>query len=146
VGALLIVVASAACRYEPVIVEGVLAATDPTTTTTGSTTTGAPAPTTTTTAAPTGTRWRLFAVGDVKIDGDDVARSPFGAVRPALREADVSIVNVEMAIGDPATAGTAATKAYTFLGPTAVPALLAKAGVDVAGLANTTVSTTARPR
>jgi poly-gamma-glutamate synthesis protein (capsule biosynthesis protein) len=88
------------------------------------------------TASPGGPRWRLFAVGDVKIDPDDIARDPFGAVRPALADADLSVVNVEMAIGDPTTAGAPATKSYTFLGSPMAPAILAKAGVTVASLAN----------
>jgi poly-gamma-glutamate synthesis protein (capsule biosynthesis protein) len=116
-----------ACRYQPVIEPAVaLAETRVTTTTT----------TTTTTVAPASARWRLFAAGDVKIDADDISRGPFGAVRPALGDADLSIVNLEMAMGDPATAGTAATKSYTFLGPLAVAGLLARAGVDVVSVAN----------
>jgi poly-gamma-glutamate synthesis protein (capsule biosynthesis protein) len=122
-----------ACRYQPKLTTGVLAAATVTTTSTTAVTVPS---TTAAPPVPTGTRWRLFAAGDVKIDPDDASGDPLGSVRPRLSEADVSLVNVEMAIGDPTTAGTAASKSYTFLGAPAAPAILARAGVDVVGLAN----------
>jgi poly-gamma-glutamate synthesis protein (capsule biosynthesis protein) len=58
---------------------------------------------------------------------------PFGAVASILQSADVTVGNLECALG---TAGKRARKSYTFLGPPDAAASLANAGFDVVSLAN----------
>jgi poly-gamma-glutamate synthesis protein (capsule biosynthesis protein) len=59
--------------------------------------------------------------------------SPFAGVRDALRGADITVGNLECAIG---TNGTRARKSFTFLAPPAAAASVADAGFDLVSLAN----------
>ncbi|WP_432562549.1 CapA family protein [Kineococcus sp. SYSU DK003] len=74
--------------------------------------------------------------GDVHFAGSSAAAlEPGGldAVAPLLREADLTVVNVETAITD---GGEPAGKQYTFRAPAAGLGALRDAGVDVAAMAN----------
>ncbi|NJO84781.1 MAG: CapA family protein [Blastochloris sp.] len=82
----------------------------------------------------------LVAVGDLMLGRSigatlerDPSESPFAGVAEQLRAADVTVGNLECALG---TGGTAARKGYTFLGPPAAAESLADAGFDVLSLAN----------
>jgi poly-gamma-glutamate synthesis protein (capsule biosynthesis protein) len=63
----------------------------------------------------------------------DASNSPFARVAPILRQADVTVGNLECALGN---RGKPARKSYTLRGPTAAAADLAGAGFDVLALAN----------
>jgi poly-gamma-glutamate synthesis protein (capsule biosynthesis protein) len=104
----------------------------PSTTSTSTTTT----PTTSTTVATGPTTWRLLAVGDVLLD-DTEARgvNAFAHVSPALSSADLAIVNLETAVADEGV-GTPEAKTYVFRSPPSAATTLARAGVDIANLAN----------
>lgn len=82
----------------------------------------------------------LAAVGDMMLArsiGAALRRapdaSPFDGVAQTLRAADLTVGNLECAVG---SAGTPARKAYTFLAPPAAAAALADAGFDLVSLAN----------
>jgi poly-gamma-glutamate synthesis protein (capsule biosynthesis protein) len=83
---------------------------------------------------------QLAAVGDVMLDralgtviaGGDVAY-PFLHVQAYLQQADLTLANVESALGD---TGSPVDKSYTFRAPPAAARSLASAGIDVASLAN----------
>lgn len=82
----------------------------------------------------------LAAVGDVMLDralgaviaGGDVAY-PFLYVQEHLQRADLTLANVESALGD---TGSPAEKSYTFRAPPEAARSLASAGIDVVSLAN----------
>jgi poly-gamma-glutamate capsule biosynthesis protein CapA/YwtB (metallophosphatase superfamily) len=83
---------------------------------------------------------RLMAVGDVMLARSigrriraDGPGSVFAGVQDVLDEADLLVVNLECAI---TTSRDQEDKHYTFRAPPAAAKALAKAGVDVAGLAN----------
>jgi len=83
---------------------------------------------------------RLAAVGDLMLSrsiGAALQRNPrdtpFAAVAAPLLEADVTVGNLECAIG---TGGRPAPKAYTFLAPPAAAVSLRDAGFDLVSLAN----------
>lgn len=83
---------------------------------------------------------RLAAVGDLMLArsiGDALKRnpqdSPFAKVAAALRDADVTVGNLECAIG---TGGRPAPKGYTFRAPPAAAGSLADVGFDILSLAN----------
>jgi poly-gamma-glutamate capsule biosynthesis protein CapA/YwtB (metallophosphatase superfamily) len=59
--------------------------------------------------------------------------NPLEAMAPVFARADVTVVNLETAVG---TGGEPAVKAYTFLAPPTLWSALASAGVDVVSLAN----------
>lgn len=67
-----------------------------------------------------------------RISGDDPA-APLAAVSAELAAADLTIGNLECAIG---LGGTPAPKAYRFLAPPAATATLTSAGFDLVSLAN----------
>lgn len=73
--------------------------------------------------------------GDVHAEGGagTAIRSGLASIRPALVQADLTIVNVEMAI---TTRGEPAEKQYTFRAPAASLSELKGAGVDVVTMAN----------
>jgi poly-gamma-glutamate synthesis protein (capsule biosynthesis protein) len=82
----------------------------------------------------------LTAVGDIMLDrslGSAVQRGdlayPFADIAARLRTADITIGNVESALGD---AGTPANKRYTFRAPPDAAHSLALAGFDLVSLAN----------
>lgn len=82
----------------------------------------------------------LAAVGDIMLARSigralqrDPNDSPFAGVLDALRVADVTIGNLECALG---TAGTRARKSFTFLAPPEAAASVADAGFDLVTLAN----------
>jgi poly-gamma-glutamate synthesis protein (capsule biosynthesis protein) len=82
----------------------------------------------------------LAAVGDIMLDrglGVAIGRGdldyPFAAVSSVLQSADLTVGNLESALGDQ---GSAATKSYTFRAPPAAAGALAVGGVDVLSLAN----------
>ena len=80
-------------------------------------------------------RWTLLAGGDVLMDRSEaVGIDPFAGIVPLLEEADIALVNVEMAISD--RGEPAADKQYVFRAPPGAAARIASAGVDVANLAN----------
>lgn len=83
---------------------------------------------------------RLVAVGDLMLARSigaalwrNPANTPFAAVAAQLRAADVTVGNLECALG---TTGAPAPKAYTFQGPPAGVGALAGAGFDLLSLAN----------
>ena len=79
--------------------------------------------------------WTLLAGGDVLMDRSETAGiDPFAGIVPPLAEADIALVNVEMAISERGV--PAADKQYVFRAPPAAAARIAAAGVDVANLAN----------
>lgn len=82
----------------------------------------------------------LAAVGDLMLARSlgaalerDPTDSPLAGVAPTLRAADVTVGNLECALG---TAGRPAPKAYTFQGPPAAIDSLTDAGFDILSLAN----------
>ena len=83
----------------------------------------------------------IAAVGDVMLDrslnwynlGVGELERPFAGVAEALRAPDLTIGNLESALGD---VGEPAPKRYTFLAPPAAAPALAMAGFDVVSLAN----------
>ena len=82
----------------------------------------------------------LAAVGDIMLDRalgyaieqGDLAY-PFSGVVDRLAEADITVGNLESALGD---VGQPASKSYTFRAPVAASQSLALAGIDVISLAN----------
>lgn len=97
----------------------------------------APAATRTDTEAPG--QFTISFAGDVHFSGrvrDRLDRNPatvFGAAAPALRRADLTMVNLETAV---TTGGTAQAKEFTFRAPPAALTALRDAGIDVATMAN----------
>jgi poly-gamma-glutamate synthesis protein (capsule biosynthesis protein) len=82
----------------------------------------------------------LAAVGDIMLARSigaalrrDPTNSPFASVVEHLRAADVTVGNLECALG---TGGQRARKSYTFLAPPEGAASLAGAGFNVVSLAN----------
>lgn len=82
----------------------------------------------------------LAAVGDVMLDrtlGNYISQGnlayPFANVAPLFTAADITIANLECALGD---VGTPAAKSYTFRAPPAAAQSLALAGIDIVSLAN----------
>ncbi|MFN8051342.1 MAG: CapA family protein [Acidimicrobiales bacterium] len=77
--------------------------------------------------------------GDIHFDGPlahTLATAPdsvLAGVQPALRDADVAVVNLETSIGH---GGDKAAKAFNFQAPPEAFAALTGAGVDVIGMAN----------
>jgi poly-gamma-glutamate synthesis protein (capsule biosynthesis protein) len=63
----------------------------------------------------------------------DPSRSPFAAVASILRDADVTVGNLECVLG---TGGAPAKKAFAFRAPPAAIATLTDAGIDFVTLAN----------
>jgi poly-gamma-glutamate capsule biosynthesis protein CapA/YwtB (metallophosphatase superfamily) len=111
----------------------------PTSTTATTTTTTTPPPPTTTTIATTTTRapvrWRLLAGGDVLMDRTEPAGlDPFAMLQPALADADIALVNVEMAVSD--VGSPVPGKEFVFRAPSAAAERIAAAGIDVASLGN----------
>jgi poly-gamma-glutamate capsule biosynthesis protein CapA/YwtB (metallophosphatase superfamily) len=78
--------------------------------------------------------WTVYFGGDTLLTRK-IARStnPFARIRPALDQADLTIVNLETAI---ATVGKAEVKTFTFRSDLSLPNRLAAAGIDVVSLAN----------
>lgn len=102
-------------------------------TTSSSTTTTGPEPTTTTSPPPP--VWALYAGGDVLMDRSEPAgRDPFAKLVPELLDADLALVNVEMAIAD--VGAPQGGKEFTFRSPPSAVETIAAAGVDVATLGN----------
>lgn len=109
----------------------------------GSAKTSAPATSTTTTTAadPNGSGKPVTFVfgGDVHFEGSlrsTLQKDPaalFGGLQPALRDADVAVVNLETAIG---SGGTKAPKTFNFQAPPAAFDALTAAGVDAISMAN----------
>ncbi|MCE2512801.1 MAG: CapA family protein [Acidimicrobiia bacterium] len=78
--------------------------------------------------------WTLLATGDVLMERSErLGLDPFASITPPLGSADLSVVNVEMAISD---RGTARDKTYVFRAPPAAAARIAAGGVRVGNLAN----------
>ena len=82
----------------------------------------------------------LAAVGDVMLARTIGARisgsppeSPFDAIAPVLRAADVTVANLECAVG---TGGAPVPKAFNFRAPPLALGALVDAGIDVVSLAN----------
>lgn len=83
----------------------------------------------------------LVAVGDLMLErslGYRIAvrgelDAPFAAVMPLLQAGDITVGNLESALGE---GGEPAPKSYTFLAPPAAAQSLALAGFDVVSLAN----------
>jgi Bacterial capsule synthesis protein PGA_cap len=105
----------------------------PSTTTTSTPPTTTTVPETTTTSAPV--EWNLLAGGDVLMDrGEAAGVDMFAGIDPALASADISMVNVEMAIS---TQGTPVPgKKFTFRAPPSAAEHIGQAGVDIATLGN----------
>jgi poly-gamma-glutamate capsule biosynthesis protein CapA/YwtB (metallophosphatase superfamily) len=83
---------------------------------------------------------KLAAVGDVMLDrelGQAIAAGdityPFDYVANVLQDADLTIANLESALGD---RGEPVNKSYTFRAPPAAAQSLALAGIDLVSLAN----------
>lgn len=83
---------------------------------------------------------KLVAVGDIMLDralGQAIAAGdtlfPFAHVAPILQNADLTIGNLESALGD---VGQPANKSYAFRAPPQAAQSLAQAGFDVVSLAN----------
>jgi len=92
-------------------------------------------PPTTTTSTPAPLAWTLYAGGDVLMDRSEPAgRDPFVKLVPALAEADVALVNVEMVIAEGGAAEDG--KEFVFRAPPSAATTLASSGVDVANLGN----------
>ena len=95
------------------------------------------APTTTvpgTTTTESVRTWTLLATGDVLMERSErLGLDPFASIEPSLGSADISVVNVEMAISD---RGTARDKTYVFRAPPTAAARIAAGGVRVGNLAN----------
>lgn len=82
----------------------------------------------------------LTAVGDLMLSrrlGDAIVQGrldyPFANVAPHLQRADITIGNVESAVG---SGGVPVDKSYPFLAPPETAVVLAQAGFDVVSLAN----------
>ena len=103
--------------------------------------TTAPVPTTTpittvqsTTTTESTRAWTLLAGGDVLMERSErLGLDPFQSIEPALGSADLSVVNVEMAISD---RGTPHDKTYVFRAPPSAARRIAAGGVRIANLAN----------
>ena len=105
-----------------------------TTTTRAPTTSTAPTTTSPTTTEPPPVEWTFMAGGDVLLDRIEPAGiDPFAGLEPALSEADLALVNVEMAIAD---RGTPYPKTYTFRAPLSAAETIAAGGVDIGNLGN----------
>lgn len=82
---------------------------------------------------------QLAAVGDIMLDRAlgsrliDDPTFPFAQITPLLQQADITVGNIESAIGD---TGTPAAKSYTFRAPPEAANVLALAGFDIVSLAN----------
>jgi Bacterial capsule synthesis protein PGA_cap len=89
--------------------------------------------------APTGAPVTLAFGGDVHFEGALAARlardpaTALGPVAAILSQADLAMVNLETAVTD---RGTPAGKQFTFRAPASAFTALAKAGVDIATMAN----------
>ncbi|MCP5100338.1 MAG: CapA family protein, partial [Chloroflexi bacterium] len=88
----------------------------------------------------TPSRIHIVAVGDIMLDrtlGAKISAGeldyPFANVSSHLQQADLTIGNVESALG---TIGTPADKGYPFRAPTQAADTLARAGFDIVSLAN----------
>lgn len=78
--------------------------------------------------------WTLLAGGDVLMERSErLGIDPFTSIQPALGSADLSVVNVEMAISD---RGEPRDKTYVFRAPPAAATRIAAGGVRVGNLAN----------
>lgn len=78
--------------------------------------------------------WTVYFGGDTLLTRRiSASTNPFARIRPALDQADLTIVNLETAI---ATIGKAEVKTFTFRSDLSLPSRLAAAGVDVVSLAN----------
>jgi poly-gamma-glutamate synthesis protein (capsule biosynthesis protein) len=82
----------------------------------------------------------LAAVGDIMLGRTigarlekDATLSPFADILPALRDADLTIGNLECSMG---TGGAPAKKAFTFRAPPSAATTLRDAGFDLVALAN----------
>lgn len=103
--------------------------------------TTAPVPTTTpittvqsTTTTESTRTWTLLAGGDVLMERSErLGLDPFQSIEPPLGSADLSVVNVEMAISD---RGTPHHKTYVFRAPPSAARRIAAGGVRIANLAN----------
>lgn len=101
--------------------------------TASTTTTTSTLPTTTTTEGPT--EWTLLVGGDVLMDRSEPAGvDVFAGIEPALSTADLSIINVEMAISD--RGAPVPGKEFVFRAPPSAADRIGAAGVDVASLGN----------
>lgn len=128
-------VASLAQRFDPdtVFAEGDGAEENAEPATTTSAAAAAPS-STTTTSAPPPPEWTLYAGGDVLMDRSEAAgRDPFSLLAPSLAEADISVVNVEMAVAE---GGEPDDKEFTFRAPPAAAVTMSEAGIDVGNLGN----------
>ncbi len=87
-----------------------------------------------TTTSETTRTWTLLAGGDVLMERSErLGLDPFASITPALGSADLSVVNVEMAISE---RGAPHFKEYVFRAPPAAAGRIAAGGVRVANLAN----------
>ena len=78
--------------------------------------------------------WTLLAGGDVLMERSErLGLDPFASIQPSLGSADLSVVNVEMAISD---RGEPRDKTYVFRAPPTAAARIAAGGVRVGSLAN----------
>ncbi|WP_199737078.1 MULTISPECIES: CapA family protein [Micromonospora] len=87
---------------------------------------------------PAGVEVRLAFAGDVHFTGRtlrllDDPETAFGAIAPTLRDADVTLLNLETAVTD---RGTPQPKTYHFRAPKTAFAALRAAGVDAVSIAN----------
>ncbi len=84
---------------------------------------------------PTGAPVTISFAGDVHAEGGAGAalRAGLPSIRSVLGKADLTIVNLEMAITE---SGTAAAKQYTFRAPASSLSALRESGVDVVTMAN----------
>ena len=103
--------------------------------TTASAPTTTPIPTARSTTTTESTRaWTLLAGGDVLMERSErLGLDPFASIEPPLGSADLSVVNVEMAISD---RGAARDKTYVVRAPPSAARRIAAGGVRVASLAN----------
>ena len=103
--------------------------------TTASVPTTAPITTVQSTTTTESTRaWTLLAGGDVLMERSErLGLDPFQSIEPGLGSADLSVVNVEMAISD---RGTPQDKTYVFRAPPSAARRIAAGGVRIANLAN----------
>jgi poly-gamma-glutamate synthesis protein (capsule biosynthesis protein) len=89
-------------------------------------------------AAPGDRQLRLVFAGDVHFTGRtlpllDEPRSAFGPIAQVLRDADLTLVNLETAVTD---RGTPEPKTYHFRAPTKAYEAMRAAGIDAASIAN----------
>ena len=89
-------------------------------------------------ARPPATELRLAFAGDVHFTGRtagllDEPQTAFGPIADVLRDADLTVVNLETAVTD---RGTPEPKQYHFRAPASAYAALRAAGVDAASIAN----------